>query len=162
MTPQEQIMLVQTAIATNHSKELFLGIAPYTWGNLKHIPANVATDIGAIIDNGMYELYRAGDTNIPDTIAVTIKELLLLNQPQATWTAYFILRYQYRNEVKNKSPFKIVTPHLCQAVSTAIADQKHSLTSCKEYAGNGLQNGLWDDIQRLEGILVANYGVSII
>ena len=162
MTLQEQYDLAKKAIDNNQLKELFLGAPGYEWDNLKHIPANVATDVGAIIDYGIYKLYEAGKTDIANMLISTVYELLDLNDAYATWTAYFILRYQYRNELKKQSPFTIISPKLCADVALHIKSQENKLSACKEYVGSGLPNGLWDDIQRLEKVMISNYGVSIL
>ncbi len=154
--------LVQKAIDNNQIKELFLGEGEYKQENLKHIPALVATDIGSIIDNGLYILFNEGEKTLPNKIISVIRELVDTNEPFSIWTAYFILRYQYRNELQNKSPFNIVTKELCKSVSNKISNQKQNLMLCQKYVGFGLPNGLWDDIQRLENNLVLNYGVSIL
>lgn len=162
MTLQEQYELVKKAVDNNQLKELFLGTPGYEWGNLKHIPANVATDIGAIIDYGIYKLHDTGKTDVKNVLIRTIYELLNLDDAFATWTAYFILRYQYRNELKSQSPFTIVTPQLREDVANRVKNQKKQLSACKEYVGYGLTNGLWDDIQRLENVMISNYGESIL
>lgn len=143
-------------------RKLFLGEEPYKFGNLKHIPANVATDIGAIIDQGIYKIYNNGNIAIISMLEKAIYDLLSQNSAHSTWTAYFILRYQYRNEIKNDTPFKIITSRLCNDVSTIIKERKEQLSACKEYTGYGLANGLWDDIQRLESVMLCNYGTSIL
>ena len=162
MNSAQIFSLVEKAYYANQLDDLFLGNHPYTFDNLKHIPANVATDIGAIIDNGMYGLYSDGKTDIVSMLVETIYELLSFEDAFSTWTAYFILRYQYRNEIKNLSPFKIVTPQLCQDLSVCVRKQKEQLVMCKEYVGGSLPNGLWGDIQRLEDVMLSNYGVSIL
>lgn len=161
MTLQEQLEVTQKAIDNNELDKLFLGKPGYKWGNLKHIPANVATDIGAIIEYGLYVLYQNGNKDIPERLKATILSFLD-GTPVEIWTAYFILRYQYRNEIKNQSPFNLVTPQLCKAVSICVQQQKDRLVACKEYVGYDLPNGLWEDIQRLENVMISNYGVSIL
>ena len=61
MLSQEQYNLVKKAFDNNQLKELFLGTSGYEWGNLKHIPANVSTDISAIIEHGLYVIYENGN-----------------------------------------------------------------------------------------------------
>ena len=162
MTSQEQLSLVQKAVYNDDLVKLFLGDPEYRWRNLKHIPANVATDIGAIIEQGIYKIYTSGDIGIVSNFEKAIYDLLSCDSAHAVWTAYFALRYQYRNEIKNESPFKIVDSKLCKAVSSCVKANKELLSTCKEYVGYDLANGLWDDIQRLENVMRSNYGVSIL
>ena len=58
--------------------------------------------------------------------------------------------------------FVIVTKKLCEDAKVSIYEQKEQLVACKEYVGIGLTNGLWEDIQRLENVMLDNYGVSIL
>ena len=133
MTKEDVRVLTENAYQAGELKNLFLGESPYAFDNLKHIPANVLSDVGAIIDQGIYEIYRSGNIAVVSMLEKAIYELLDYNSAYSIWTAYFVLRYQYRNEIKNGSPFKIVTHQLCKAVSNCINENKELLSSCKEY-----------------------------
>lgn len=161
MTKEQIYSLVEKAYKNNELDKLFLGIEPYKFDNLKHIPANVATDIGALIKEGVYELYNNGHQEIQQTLRNTVCSLFK-GTPVEIWTAYHIMWSQSWDKRHEKAPFYIVDSELSQIAKNAIWDNKDALTACKELVGWNLENGLWQDISRLEKNLNNKYGTGLL
>ncbi len=161
MNLQEQLTLVEKAVANDELKELFLGAPGYEWGNLKHIPANVATDIGAIIKYGLYVLYQNGNMDIQEKLKRTVFDLLN-GTPTEIWTAYSIIWQENWYKNHGEAVFCIYNNELKNDLSVSINKNKSSLMSCHALVGQGLKDGLWEDINRLENNLRKKYGEGLI
>ena len=161
MTKEQIYHLTETAYKNNELIKLFLGEKPYKFDNLKHIPANVATDIGALINEGIYELYNNGYQEVLEVFKKTIYTLFN-GTPVEIWTAYHMLWSQDWDKRHGKAPFYIIDSELLQFASNAIWSNKDALSSCKELVGWNLENGLWQDISRLEKNLYNKYGSGLL
>lgn len=153
--------MVEKAYNADEFEKLFLGEAPYTFNNLKHIPAVVATDIGAIIEHGLYVLYQNGNKNIPEKLKSTV--LSLLNgTPVEIWTAYSIIWHENWCKKHNKAVFNIYDIKLRNELKKSINNNKSLLIACKKLVGQNSNEGLWEDINRLENNLLKKYGERLI
>ena len=161
MTLQAQYELVRKAIERNELTELFLGSPGYEWGELKHIPAKVATDIGAIMENGIYVSYKNGDSGIPQKLKSTVYELMN-GTPVEIWTAYSICWIQYWNEQRNISPFSLFSQDIQRDLHNAVIANRDQLIACKELIGWNKKEGLWEDITISNQNFKKRFGVEII
>lgn len=161
MTLQEQLELTKKAIDNNELDKLFLGNPGYEWGNLKHIPANVNTDIGAIIKHGLYVLYQNGDKDIPGKLKITVRNFLD-GTPAEIWTAYSIMWQENWYKNHGEAVFCIYDSELKNDLSNSVKKNKSALMSCRELVGQDLKEGLWEDISRLENNLRKKYGEGLI
>ena len=160
MSNNEHQDLVKKAIANNELDKLFLGQDGYEWGNLKHIPANVPTDISAIL-HSMYAIYNDGATDIPELLEDTIYKLTKGNAVEI-WIAYYILLIEYRNELQKVSPLMIVDEQLICYIKTIINNNIDMLSKCFDYVGEGETQGLLSFIIRTNSHLESDYGKSIL
>lgn len=161
MTIEEQYASVKKAVQEHKLKPLLLGQGEYNWGALKHIPADIPCDISAVLKYGLYRLHFESVPWIPQTLTSVIVELSL-GTPVEVWTAYSIVWYQYRNELTDISPFKIVTPTLLDTVRAGVTRSKDSLAQCKEYVGRNCKFGLLEDIVISNQTLQKKFEVSIL
>ena len=161
MTKEQIYLLTKKAYESDELDNLFLGIEPYKFDNLKHIPANVATDVGAIIDEGFYVLYNNGHEDIPQVLKKTVCNLFS-GTPVEIWTAYQIMWSQNWDMRHRKAPFYIIDSELSQIAKNAIVNNRVALASCKALVGWNLEDGLWEDISRLERNLKNKYGTGLI
>lgn len=161
MTIEEQYASVKQAVQEHKLKQLMLGQGEYSWGDLKHIPADVPCDISAVLKYGLYRLHCEAVPWIPQQLTSVIVELSM-GTPVEVWTAYSIMWYQYRNELTDLSPFKIITPVLLNTVSTSINRNRDALAQCKEYVGKYCKFGLLEDIVVSNQSLQKKFEVSIL
>ena len=138
-----------------------MGAEEFKWENLQHIPANVPSDISAILKYGLYRLYTESKYDIPSLLISTIGELLQ-GSPTEIWTAYSIVWHQYRNELIGVCPFKIVSQELLNAIRTSIDKNKEALTKCKDFVGENNKDGLFGDIVASNNSLRKKFEVSIL
>ena len=161
MSLERELELTKKAVDNNELKKLFLGETGYEWGNLKHIPALVLTDIGAILEHGLYVLYKKGNTDIPNELKTTVFTLLK-GTPIEIWTAYSIIWHENWYNKHNRADFCIYDSEMKSALTSSINTNKVLLMSCKELVGKNLNEGLWEDIYRLENNLYRKYGEGLI
>lgn len=160
MLANEKQELVKKAIQNDELNKLFLGQDGYKWGNLKHIPADVPTDISAII-KVMHELYLTGNIDIPKLLKDTICKLANGGAIEI-WTAYYIVLIEYRNELQNKSHFLIIDEQIVDVIKIAINKNTDVLSECFDYVGNGEKQGLLSFIERTNSHLESDFGKSIL
>jgi len=160
MSNNEHQDLVKKAITNNELDKLFLGQDGYEWGNLKHIPANVPTDISAII-KVLYDLYLNRYEDIPKLLKCTICQLSKGSAVEI-WIAYYILLIEYRNELQKVSPLMIVDEQLICYIKTIINNNIDMLSKCFDYVGEGETQGLLSFIIRTNSHLESDYGKSIL
>ena len=161
MTANEQLIIVQKAVEKKDLKNLFLGAPEYNWGNLKHIPANVNTDIGAILEQGLYILYRQGNFAIPEMLKAAVYELID-GTPAEIWTAYQIIWCQNWDIKHTQAAFSVVDSNILDVLKLSVESNQNALSACKDLVGWNLQKGLWEDIVRLEKNLKNKYGAGLI
>ena len=161
MTIEKQYASVKDAVQKEKLKLLLIGVKEYRWDNLQHIPANVPSDISAILKFGLYRLYTESKYDIPNLLLSIISELLQ-GSPTEIWTAYTVVWFQYRNELTNKCPFKIISQELLNAIRTSIELNKDSLAECKDYIGENYKNGLLGDIIASNNRLQKKFEKSIL
>jgi len=149
------------AYKNNALESLFLGKSEYRIHNLKHIPADVPTDIGGIIDRGLYLLYDKGYSDIPNKLIDTIIKLLE-GDALSIWTAYSIVWFLYWNEISNTAPFKVISIDLLKSLKSSVLSAEIELKTCKEYVGYNQPEGLWSDIWRINNNFYKKFGVKII
>lgn len=149
------------AFENNEVTELFRGQKDYGFDNLKHIPANVPTDINLILVYGVYPLCK--ETNIPvsECIKNAIKDLLNASLSDI-WIAYFLAMCQKRNEVQGISPITVIDETVSLAISECVKNNKKELGRCKEWGGYGMQEGIYGDIVRLDNHLFEDYKVRLL
>lgn len=161
MTVEEQYISVKDAVQKTKLKQLLMGAEEFKWENLQYIPANMPSDISAILKYGLYRLYTETKYDIPNLLISTIGELLQ-GSPTEIWIAYSIVWYQYRNELIGICPFKIVSQELLNAIRTSINKNKAALTECKDFAGENSKDGLLGDIIASNDSLQKKFEVSIL
>lgn len=160
MTIEQQYDSVKEAVQKQKFKQLVMG-EEFKWENLQHIPANVPSDISSILRYGLYRLYPESKYDIPNLLISTIRELLQ-GSPAEIWTAYSIVWYQYRNELINVCPFKIISQELLNAIRASIDKNKEAIAECNEFVGENYKDGLLGDIIASNNSLRKNFGVSIL
>ena len=161
MTKQEIYELVEKAYKSNELEKLFLGDTSYRFNNLKHIPANVPTDVNSIIEQGLYPLYKNGASDIPKLVKKALENMLTLS-PVAIWTAYSIIWSQYWNELEKCSPYTIVDDNLLNFCKDQIIKHSDTLKNCNDFVGQTNKIGLLGDIFRLDENFKHRFGVSIL
>ena len=160
MSNNEHQDLVKKAIANNELDKLFLGQDGYEWGNLKHIPANVPTDISAIL-HSMYAIYNDGATDIPELLEDTIYKLTKGNAVEI-WTAYSIVFSHYYDVLTNSSTFSIVSEKILICLRESISKNSQILSECHEYVGLNLKNGILEYINNSNRSFQKRFFVSIL
>jgi len=154
--------LTKQAYQNNEMVELLSGTGEYENPLDRWTPGNVPTDVGRVLEQGIYTLYQS--TNDNELILAYKSAIckLLSGTPLQVWLGYDTCWYQLYNEQKEKSPFKIITSELIDIVKDALTKNQHELTLIHEFEGAGQKQGLWQDITRSNNVLAQKFGVTFL
>ena len=162
VTNDELLMLTQKAFERDEVADFLQGKNGYACPVNRFVPANVPTDFRHIIESGIYPYYNAEKSEIiVSKFKSAILELINGNAVQV-WIAFFVTYIQIGEENKNKSPFNLIRRDLTETLKNVLIRKEIELRACKEWQGWNKENGLWQDIVRLNGILKKSYGVSVL
>lgn len=87
---------------------------------------------------------------------------LLDCDPAKNWIAFMVCWNQIRNEKRHEAPFKFINQELIEKLKETLLKHEKELRVCKEWQGWNEDNGLWQEITRINNIATKNYGVSIL
>ena len=155
--------LVQRALDNDCLTDLITGRNGYAWAPDRDFPGNVPTDIGFVIRQGMFPLYREGSgSDMPDRFREAVEELLD-GTPEEVWLAYNFCWYELFEELKGKAPFVIVNyMYYREMLRSKFRRRKAELSACFVWDGENKENGLWEVMLQSERGMKARYGVSLL
>ena len=162
ITNEELLELTKKAFENNEVAEFLCGEKGYACPISHFVPANVPTDFSRIIDFGVYKLYE--ETKNEKIVAKFEEAILYLLDcdPAKNWIAFMVCWNQIRNEKRHESPFKFINQELIEKLKGTLLKHENELRVCKEWQGWNEENGLWQEITRINNIATKNYGVSIL
>jgi hypothetical protein len=159
---EELLELTNMAFEKDEVAEFLSGESGYACPVNRFVPAYVPTDFDRIVKIGIYKLYEVSKN---EEIANKFKkaiERLINGSPVEIWIAFMVYWSQIRNEKKGESPFKFATQDLTDSLKLAILKNENALRVCKEWQGWNEENGLWQEITRINNMAIKNYEVSIL
>jgi hypothetical protein len=159
---EQLLALTRKAFAEDNVVDLLQGTNGYACPIDRFTPANIPTDFGRVLDQGIYRFYNE---NHEKTMIDNFKEAickLCEGSPAQIWIAFMYYWHQLRNEAKGKSAFILNDINLSVCVKEAIKKHENELRICKDWQGWNEENGLWQEIQRINNIARNNYGVEIL
>ncbi|MFR3010072.1 MAG: hypothetical protein ACLTND_00545 [Ruminococcus bicirculans (ex Wegman et al. 2014)] len=162
ITNEELLKLTKKAFENNEVAEFLCGEKGYACPISHFVPANVPTDFSRIIDFGVYKLYE--ETKNEKIVAEFEEAILYLLDcdPAKNWIAFMVCWNQIRNEKRHEAPFKFINQELIEKLKETLLKHEKELRVCKEWQGWNEENGLWQEITRINNIATKNYGVSIL
>ena len=161
-TKKEIVDLARRAFELGEVVEFLSGKKDYSVPISRFVSANVPTDFGEIIRVGLFEYFaETGNTDIPKQYATAI-EHLLKDDCVSVWCAYSVCWYQIRFELRNESPFTIMSTDLIAKIASSLKKNKATLESCYFWQGKGRTTGLWQDIEVSNQALFNEYEVSLL
>ena len=162
ITNGELLELTKKAFENNEVAEFLCGEKGYACPISHFVPANVPTDFSRIIDFGVYKLYE--ETKNEKIVAKFEEAILYLLDcdPAKNWIAFMVCWNQIRNEKRHEAPFKFINQELIEKLKETLLKHEKELRVCKEWQGWNEENGLWQEITRINNIATKDYGVSIL
>lgn len=162
ITNEELLELTKKAFENNEVAEFLCGEKGYACPISHFVPANVPTDFSRIIDFGVYKLYE--ETKNEKIVAKFEEAILYLLDcdPAKNWIAFMVYWNQIRNEKRHEAPFKFINQELIEKLKETLLKHENELRVCKEWQGWNEENGLWQEITKINNIATKNYGVSIL
>ena len=162
MAQERAVDLARRAFELGEVAEFLSGKKGYAVPISRFVSANVPTDFEIILLVGVFKYYNERkDDSIREQYVKAIRQLLLSSNCVDIWCAYSICFFQTCFEARNKAPFSIMSSELISEVSAALKKNKEILGACHLWQGMGRTNGLWQDIETSNNVLLNKYGVSL-
>lgn len=162
ITNEELLALTKKAFENDEVAEFLCGEKGYSVMGNRDIPTNIPTDFGRIVEKGIYTYYQQtkDKTIIAKTKAALLK--LINGTPINVWVAFMIVRRQFFKYERNLAPFKIEDDNIIFSLKNSLNAYKSQLSECKKFLGVNAENGLWQDILRIDENYKEDMGVSIL
>jgi len=162
MTIKEAIEIARRAFEADEVAEYLSGQKNYSKPINRYVGVDVPTDFEYIVRIGIHEYYdETQKSEIPEKYKSALLKLAE-GDCVSVWCAYMVAHLQYYYEKSDKSPFTIITQDFVETLSSALYKNKESLMNCHLYTGKNEENGLWQDIERIDNIYAEKYGVSFL
>lgn len=150
------------ALEKNEFIAFLKGDFPYAVQFHQFTPANLPTDFEQVLSNGIYILYE----EYPDiNIKGKLEEALIEMRGQKDIDIYLAVNIFFEhilNETYGASPFEICKERLIPVIKEKLKIHKETLKKCFEWEGMGKEQGMWEDIQRINNIIMKKKGFSIV
>ena len=155
--------LVQRALDNDCLTDLITGRNGYASVPDRDFPGSVPTDIGYVIRQGLFPIYREGSgSDMPDRFREAV-ETLLDGTPEEVWLAYNFCWYELFEELRGKAPFVIVNyMYYREMLKVRFRSRKAELSECQLWDGENRKDGLWGAMLQSERGLKARFGVSLL
>ncbi len=159
---EELLALTKKAFDNDEVAEFLCGENGYAIHGNRDIPTNIPTDFGRIIEGGIYKLYDR--TKDPAIISKTKSALLRLikGTPVNVWIAFMIVRRQLSKYDKGHAPFNMVDNDILFSLKESLYANEAKLRECRLFLGANCENGLWQDINRIDQNYKEDMGVSVL
>lgn len=159
---EELLALTKKAFDNDEVAEFLCGEKGYAVHGNPDISADIPTDFGRIVEDGIYELYV--QTKDQSIILKTKSALLQLisGTPVNIWIAFMIVRRQLSKYDKKRAPFNMADDNILFSLRKSLYANEVELRECKLYMGANCENGLWQDIHRIDKNYKEYMGVSVL
>ncbi len=150
MSNEELLALTKKAFDNDEVVEFLCGEKWYACPLDRFVPAHVPTDFGRIVNLGVCRLYM--ETQNEEIIEKFKKAVLSLLNGNAVqiWVAYSVCWNLMYKRIHNKPTIVISDDNFWGTVRSSIQKNEDKLRLCKEWQGFNLENGLWEDIKRMD------------
>jgi len=153
------------AFENNEVKDLLEGKNGYMYQAPRY-PVSIPTCIEYIFDNGIYPLYKnTRNEVILDNLSNAIEEMINSDNPITLWWVTSILYLMKINEsdddYKNNTPFRL-TDKYWEQLSARLILKKTDLSIETKFGGSAYSNGLWGDIERINGLLIKYFHIYLL
>ena len=159
---EELIALTKKAFDNDEVAEFLCGENGYAIHSNRDIPTNIPTDFGRIVEGGIYKLYdRTKDSSI---ISKTKSALLQLinGTPVNVWIAFMIVRRQLSKYDMGHAPFNIADNDILFSLKNSLYANEAKLRECRLFLGANCENGLWQDINRIDQNYKEDMGIGVL
>ncbi|NLP35982.1 MAG: hypothetical protein GX359_12495 [Clostridiales bacterium] len=150
------------AIENNEVIEFLEGKGQYKIEFHQWVSSNAPTDITQIMTQGIYKLYiERPEMNIDKVIENKLLQMMDLNEFDI-YIALQIIYFQLIREQRGDSPFRLDMKKLLKKSREALTKNKQKMKEYKEWGGAGKENGLWDDVVRIDNLCKRKWNISIL
>lgn len=159
---EELLALTKKAFDNDEVAEFLCGENGYAIHGNRDIPTNIPTDFGRIVEDGIYKLY---DCTQDQTIILKTKSALLRlisGTPVNVWIAFMIVRRQLSKYDKKRAPFNMVDDDILFSLRKSLYANEAKLRECKLFLGANCENGLWQDIHRIDKNYKEYMGIGVL
>ena len=162
MTNEELYRLTQKAVEENEIADLLQGKGIYQCPPHRYLPAYIPTDFESVLKRGICLYYiDTKDKRIVDSLEKAIKDLCNGDAVQI-WIAYTYLGFMSMIKYREGLPFEFDSEEIRKIVEKAVISNMEKLKKCKEWNGWNNEEGLWQEIERTNGVLKEKFNYTII
>ncbi|MDE7229297.1 MAG: hypothetical protein K2N56_02345 [Oscillospiraceae bacterium] len=159
---EELLALTKKAFDNDEVAEFLCGEKDYGVHGNPDISADIPTDFGRIVEDGIYKLY----VHTKDQLIILKTKSALLQliggTPVNVWIAFMIVRRQLSKYDENRAPFNMVDDDVLLSLRKSLYANEVELRECKLYMGANCENGLWQDINRIDQNYKEDMGISVL
>ena len=150
------------AIQNNEVIDFLEGEGQYKIEFHQWVSSNLPTDITQIMTQGIYKLYNERpDLNIDKVLESKLLEMMNLNEFDI-YISLQIIYFQLIREQRGDSPFRLDMEKILKKNREVLINNKENMIKYKKWAGEGKENGLWDDVVRIDTLCKRKWNISIL
>lgn len=150
------------AIEKNELINFLEGKYPYTVEMHQWVSAEVPTDISRIVSEGIYVLYKERPNLHIDNMFETAILNMMGGEVFDIYMALIIIFDQLLSESYKTSPFEINKGVIISKLKEILNINKSKLLNYFEWQGKGKEQGMWDEVIRIDSICKKKFKISII
>ena len=145
--------------------ELLTGKKGYSYQN-NFVSASVPTMFNYVFEDGIFPYFKRAtpleQRRIIASLSSTFSKLIDSTDEVEVWWAFMILKSQKNAEERSLlSPFKIADL-FWSSLHFSIIKNKEKLSLNRTYFGSDYSNGLYGDVERINQILLEDFGIDVI
>lgn len=162
LSNEEIFAFTKEAFKHNEFVLLLEGKGKYACKLDRFVPADMPTDVGRIIQEGIYKLYlEKHEKEVINKYREAVVEIMNGDCTEV-WLAYHICWTQIYKEKRANAPFKFFNETILNELRKNIFSHEEELKQTKKWQGANLEEGLWEDIQTLENTSYKFLGVKLL
>lgn len=159
---EELLALTKKAFDNDEVAEFLCGEKGYSVHGNPDIPSNIPTDFGRIVEGGIYKLYVLTKDEAVVSKTKSALKRLIDGTPVNVWVAFMIVRRQLSKYEKGRAPFDMVDDDILFLLKKSLYANEAKLRECKLFLGEDCENGLWQDILRIDQNYKENMGIGVL
>lgn len=162
MTNEEILLLTKRTLSRGEMVDFLQGKGIYHCTPNKYLPAYIPTDFERILKQGILAYYeKTMDDRIIKSFESALTELCYGDVVQI-WIAYSYFAFAVMVSNRNNKTYGFNTEEIRSSIERAILINKEKLKECKEWNGWNNEDGLWQEIERTNGVIKEKYDYTII
>ena len=150
------------AIKRDELKAFLRGKGVYSFGSNPYAPGNSMLNLSCAMPE-IYSYYNENQNSAIDSLLEkTLLEWLTWKSGIGVYAVFSVMSYHLIKESQNKAPFKLNNTKILDELKKAATMYEDKLKLNQEYEGEGLNEGLWEAMQKENERNKKEYGINIL